>query len=455
MATSDANNNMPAHFQHDQSPSRARDTDTRPPSQVNSDDPPTISIPSAPVPIIRVPTRPPSSHYVWPPPAYSDEIHQVTIGSPPKPLEYYTPRVAGNGQPSGNRITRGAHVGAFESTRDHQPLLMTDAYTVPLQDAGVNPLQYCMIGVLFTGLFVAAALVVIDSPGGRLSPHSLQPGGERRRPVHHSLPRPVYDIRDVEDRDALMDLPGADAQHSLGVQASAGNGPFQRPGSPVTTTTVANDDDALDAEPFDMTAPKRHLRQDCSRYYYTYCMRPTTGMFHYDPEELVCVPTAALGTQLCNRGTNRFSSWEHCRAGCLQPDHVSDMCFENALFMPCSKQDVAASFWYFNGTGCTKWTFPHGRCPASQPGVYRTLGECSLQCVEDGGPSEADSPRCGVPAPGECGLEHLRYPYFADMQAEGSARCVNASHATLLDRRCLVGNNQFESVKACQRACQG
>ncbi|XP_070390569.1 uncharacterized protein [Dermacentor albipictus] len=399
MATSDANNNMPAHFQHDQSPSRARDTDTRPPSQVNSDDPPTISIPSAPVPIIRVPTRPPSSHYVWPPPAYSDEIHQVTIGSPPKPLEYYTPRVAGNGQPS--------------------------------------------------------ALVVIDSPGGRLSPHSLQPGGERRRPVHHSLPRPVYDIRDVEDRDALMDLPGADAQHSLGVQASAGNGPFQRPGSPVTTTTVANDDDALDAEPFDMTAPKRHLRQDCSRYYYTYCMRPTTGMFHYDPEELVCVPTAALGTQLCNRGTNRFSSWEHCRAGCLQPDHVSDMCFENALFMPCSKQDVAASFWYFNGTGCTKWTFPHGRCPASQPGVYRTLGECSLQCVEDGGPSEADSPRCGVPAPGECGLEHLRYPYFADMQAEGSARCVNASHATLLDRRCLVGNNQFESVKACQRACQG
>ncbi|KAH8033432.1 hypothetical protein HPB51_012860 [Rhipicephalus microplus] len=117
------------------------------------------------------------------------------------------------------------------------------------------------------------------------------------------------------------------------------------------------------------------------------------------------------------------------------------------------RQDVIASFWYFNGTACTKWTFPHGRCPARQPGIYRTLGECSLQCVENGG--QADSLRCGVPAPGECELEHLRYPYFADMQAEGSARCVNSSHATLLGRRCLIGINQFDSIKACQWACQG
>ncbi|KAH7981558.1 hypothetical protein HPB49_025407 [Dermacentor silvarum] len=451
----DTHNNMSSDSQRDHSPPRARDTDASPPSQAVSDDPQTLSIPSAPIPIIHVPTRPPPGHPGWPPPAYNEGFRHVTLGSPPTPPGNYNPRVSRNGQPAGDRIDRSAPVRALESTRDHQPLLMMDAYTVPLQNAGANPLQYCMIGVLVAGLFVAAALVIIDSPGGRLSPHDLQPEKERSHPLHRLLARPVYDIQDVEDRDAVVVLPGADEQHSLGVQASAGNGPFERPGSTVTTTTVANDDDALDGEPFDWTAPKRQLRQDCSRYYYTYCTRPTTSAFHYDPEELACVPTTALGSQLCNRGTNRFTSWERCRAGCLQPDRVSDMCFENTLFMPCSKQDVAASFWYFNGTACTKWTFPHGRCPASQPGVYRTLGECSLQCVENSGPSGADFPRCGVPAPGECGPEHLRYPYFADMQAEGSARCVNASHATLLDRRCLVGNNQFGSMKACQRACQG
>ncbi|KAH6930290.1 hypothetical protein HPB50_012538 [Hyalomma asiaticum] len=53
------------------------------------------------------------------------------------------------------------------------------------------------------------------------------------------------------------------------------------------------------------------------------------------------------------------------------------------------------SFWYVNGTACTTWMLPHGGCPATLPGVYRTLGECSLQCVEKGG--QVDSPRCGVP----------------------------------------------------------
>ncbi|KAL1415862.1 hypothetical protein MTO96_028645 [Rhipicephalus appendiculatus] len=450
---------MATGFQHDHSPPTVRHPDASspppPPQAVCGDPPPAVSNPSAPIPVIRVPTHSPSGHPSWPPPAYSEDfLRHVPIVSPSTPPEYYTQRVTANRVRSNRIARRGAPATrAADSTRDHQPLLVMDGYPVPLRDVSVNPLQYCMIGVLFAGLFVAAALVVIDSPGGRLSPHDIvQPEEERRHPARHSLPRPAYDIRDGKDAEVV--LPGADEQHSLGVQASAANMPFRKPDGSVTTTTVANDDDeAQEAGPVGSRAPRRRLRQDCSRYYYTYCTRPTTTAFHYDPEELTCVPTTALGTQLCNRGTNRFSSWERCRAGCLQPDRVSDMCFENALFMPCSKQDVIASFWYFNGTGCTRWTFPHGRCPANQPGVYRTLGECSLQCAENGG--QADSPRCGVPAPGECGLEHLRHPYFADMQAEGSARCVNASHATLLHRRCLVGNNQFDSMKACQRACQG
>ncbi|KAH6930289.1 hypothetical protein HPB50_012537 [Hyalomma asiaticum] len=78
------------------------------------------------------------------------------------------------------------------------------------------------------------------------------------------------------------------------------------------------------------------------------------------------------------------------------------------------RQDVAASFWYYNGTACTKWTFPLRRCTASQPGECRTLGECSEQCVGKG--RQVDSPRFGVPESGECALEHLRHPYFPNME---------------------------------------
>ncbi|KAH6929976.1 hypothetical protein HPB50_007813 [Hyalomma asiaticum] len=111
------------------------------------------------------------------------------------------------------------------------------------------------------------------------------------------------------------------------------------------------------------------------------------------------------------------------------------------------------SFWYVYGTACTKCMLPHGGCPASQPGVYRTLGECSVQCMEKG--RQAGSPRYGVPEFGECGLELLRHPYFADMDAERSARCGSASQGTLVHRRGPVGNNQFDSMKACQEARQG
>ncbi|KAL3188960.1 hypothetical protein MRX96_003109 [Rhipicephalus microplus] len=414
-----------------------------------------MSSPRVPIPFMRVPTHPSSGHPSWPPPPYSEDFfHQSPTVSTLTPPKHYTQRVTTNHARSSHIAHRGSPVtSATDWTRDHQHLLAMDTYPMPHRDASVNSLQYCMIGVLFAGLFVAAALVVIDSPGGRLSPYDIvQPEEENSHPAHYSPPGPAYDIRD--EKDAEVVLPGQDEQHSLGVQASAANILFRKPDGTATTSTVTNgDDEAQEARPISLRAPMKRRRQDCSRYYYTYCTRPTTTVFHYDPEELTCVPTTALGTQLCNRGTNRFSSWQRCRAGCLQPDRVSDMCFENALFMPCSKQDVIASFWYFNGTACTKWTFPHGRCPARQPGIYRTLGECSLQCVENGG--QADSLRCGVPAPGECELEHLRYPYFADMQAEGSARCVNSSHATLLGRRCLIGINQFDSIKACQWACQG
>ncbi|KAL3224590.1 hypothetical protein MRX96_049465 [Rhipicephalus microplus] len=54
-------------------------------------------------------------------------------------------------------------------------------------------------------------------------------------------------------------------------------------------------------------------------------------MSHNDPELTVRVPTTDGGSQLCNYGSTRFGSWEHCRKSCLEPDHVSERRLEDTL----------------------------------------------------------------------------------------------------------------------------
>ncbi|KAH7938703.1 hypothetical protein MRX96_003124 [Rhipicephalus microplus] len=117
----------------------------------------------------------------------------------------------------------------------------------------------------------------------------------------------------------------------------------------------------------------------------------------------------------------------------------------------CRRQDFVDAQWYFNGTSCTRWSYHSGHCPAGEHGVYETFDQCSRHCVEHN--STSTSAQCKVPLSGKCSLALLLYPFFADMQAQGEARCVNASSVTLFDRRCLVGNNQYDSMEACQSVC--
>ncbi|KAL3172448.1 hypothetical protein MRX96_043360 [Rhipicephalus microplus] len=91
------------------------------------------------------------------------------VGSPSTPPEYYAPRATTPRAPT-NRIALAA---ALESTRDRQPLLITDAHTVPLQDGTVSPVQYCMIGLLFAGLCATAAWYRAPL-GKRTTPHRAQ-----------------------------------------------------------------------------------------------------------------------------------------------------------------------------------------------------------------------------------------------------------------------------------------
>ncbi|KAH7973968.1 hypothetical protein HPB49_007911 [Dermacentor silvarum] len=396
--------------------------------------------PSEPMAIVltgRLPMSAPSGRHGWPA-SFMDQCRLVTVGSPSTLPEYYVPRATARRPPT-NRVARAA-AAALESSRDRQPLLMKDTHTVPLQDGTVRPMQYCLIDLLLTGLCLAAALVVVDAPGGHVTQHDVPPRAE-----HHEIrPRmPVYDPHDEVDREAVVVIPRPVEQPSPGSQGPTVFEPPPKPGNSVDATVAAKDHAAQDAITTGASVIQGRGRHDCNQYNYTYCTRPTANGFHYDPEHRACVPTTIPRAQLCNRGMNRFSSWERCRANCLQPGRVPDMCFDRALFIPCSRQDFVVPLWYCNGTTCTKWTFPDGLCPPGQHAVCGAFDQCSRHCLVHNRTSNWNSTDCEVPPSGACSLEQLRYPFFADTQAEGRERCINVSGVTLLARRCLVGNNQF------------
>ncbi|KAH7973961.1 hypothetical protein HPB49_007904 [Dermacentor silvarum] len=369
--------------------------------------------PSDPMAIVltgRLPMSAPSGRHGWPA-SFMDQCRLVTFGSPSTPPEYYVPRATVRRPPT-NRVARAA-AAALESSRDRQPLLMKDTHTLPLQDGTVRPMQYCMIGLLLAGLCVAAALVVVDAPGG----HGVRPRAE-----HHEIrPRmPAYDPHDEVDRDAVVVIPRPVEQPSPGGQGPTVFEPLPKPGNSVDATVAAKDHPTQDAITTGALVIQGRGRHDCNQYNYTYCTRPTANGFHYDPEQTACVPTTTPRTQLCNRGMNRFSSWERCRANCLQPGRVPDMCFERALFIPCSRQDFVDPLWYYNGTTCTKWTFPDGLCPPGQRGVYGAFDQCSRHCLVHNRTFNSNFTDCEVSPSGACSLEQLRYPFFADSQAEAT-----------------------------------
>ncbi|KAL3189073.1 hypothetical protein MRX96_003214 [Rhipicephalus microplus] len=62
--------------------------------------------------------------------------------------------------------------------------------------------------------------------------------------------------------------------------------------------------------------------------------------------------------------------------------------------------------------------------------------------------------RCGTAPSQPCKERQLRFLYFADVSSVGSqVRCLKATQATLVGRRCLVGPNRYESLEECRAAC--
>ncbi|KAH7962861.1 hypothetical protein HPB52_018368 [Rhipicephalus sanguineus] len=199
-------------------------------------------------------------------------------------------------------------------------------------------------------------------------------------------------------------------------------------------------------------------QRECGHYFYTYCDSIRQEWYH-KPSAHGCVATASDSVHVCNRGANRFTNLESCFASCVHGDRKPDRCFERSLFTGCDREDVVETWWFFDGIRCLRWNFPLGNCPSEQSRVFHSVEQCKLECMPgwkvkyDNTSAAVRRRRCEAPIAATCSPRQLRYPYFADMHAEGSARCVRASASNLLTRRCLVGSNRFSSLAICNRFC--
>ncbi|KAH7947544.1 hypothetical protein HPB52_013084 [Rhipicephalus sanguineus] len=101
-------------------------------------------------------------------------------------------------------------------------------------------------------------------------------------------------------------------------------------------------------------------------------------------------------------------------------------------------RDVVEERWFFDGARCVQWDFSMGDCPSSRGGrAFRSLRECSMTCLQRprnrrrrlDGVLVPQRSRCLAPLAVTCDPRDIRFPYFADMNARGSTRCVRASRS--------------------------
>ncbi|KAH7938100.1 hypothetical protein HPB49_019845 [Dermacentor silvarum] len=194
----------------------------------------------------------------------------------------------------------------------------------------------------------------------------------------------------------------------------------------------------------------------CGRRFYTYCEHGRREAYYSGPSRS-CAWSERDRVHVCNRGANRFPNLGTCLDSCAR-DPPRDRCFESVLFTECSRRDVVEEWWFFDGARCILWNFPLGDCPSSRGGrAFRSRVQCSRMCLGSRrgleGASALQRSRCRAPVAVTCDMRHIRFPYFADMNAHGSARCVRASKPALMSRLCLVGSNRFDSLSTCSQVC--
>ncbi|KAL1477934.1 hypothetical protein MTO96_035349 [Rhipicephalus appendiculatus] len=211
-----------------------------------------------------------------------------------------------------------------------------------------------------------------------------------------------------------------------------------------------------------LSAPiQKPTRHRCGVAFYTYCSE-TRHHVYYRHGTRSCVPTRKDYVQVCNHSPNRFATLQACKKSCMHNELPAESCFEKTLFSWCSRQDVSASWWLFNGKHCRPWHFPGGLCPDfAKADVFASQQECLAHCfplrhalVRTHAGRRRRAP-CRPPKVGTvCDIDVLKFPYFADITSgSGRVRCLKASAPYLLRHRCLIGSNHFSTETACKRTC--
>ncbi|XP_037501270.1 uncharacterized protein LOC119375149 [Rhipicephalus sanguineus] len=193
----------------------------------------------------------------------------------------------------------------------------------------------------------------------------------------------------------------------------------------------------------------------CGRFFYTHCTVLNREAY-YSAREGRCLLTTTDAVRVCNRSPNRFASLDACYNSCgRMRGPMADRCFEKTLFADCERQDVWRSWWVFSGEDCVQWSFPRGLCPddsGSDVAMFANQSACVERCLMS--KDIEKNKECRQPKAKSCTEEQLRFPYFADILASGRGHCVKATVENLLMHRCLIGANRFNTVNACQEACE-
>ncbi|XP_077547670.1 uncharacterized protein LOC144159887 [Haemaphysalis longicornis] len=214
-----------------------------------------------------------------------------------------------------------------------------------------------------------------------------------------------------------------------------------------------------------------HVKAACGTPVFAYCSS-REAHYYYSRDANACVSTRSAIVGVCNRSPNRFSTAQSCRQHCLDKSEPSKQCLESAVFTECSREDVAETWWHFRRNRCRRWNFPAGLCPVIGSSASTSFRECARRCTHGGstharaqlrmrsGGNSGNHPPCRLHRGDVCGVEQLRFPYFADSTANTSK---TASHHTTVCREvssvhdtgnlCLVGANRFRTASACRQAC--
>ncbi|XP_065306351.1 uncharacterized protein [Dermacentor albipictus] len=323
-----------------------------------------------------------------------------------------------------------------------------------MRNVGVAALTAALLAVVIVvALAVELPAPIIDTGTSEMS-HvvvKLHSGDVRNAAPRPPLKAPVRTLPDVTFRPrARASMPHKITDHRRLLPNAS-----QRGMSASTATTPGT----RTATSMRRHSGNRTLSHECGGHFYTYCTAAAVASgVYYSASSHACLSAAEDSVHLCNRGANRFPNLGGCLASCVHADggEPHDRCYESTLFTTCTRQDVPEAWWYYNGSACTEWNFPLGKCPSLGRRVYRSREECDRACPlrrQRGNTTVSRRRRCDSPAATTCTPQQVKYPYFADMQAQSSARCVKATSHTLQERRCLIGSNRFDSVASCEQSC--